>query len=66
LSETRAEIKRSSFLWYLLSITSRAWETSDPSCSILPVITKSMSCHWLQNSGMDVAATHTHRYKHTP
>ncbi len=37
-----------------------------PSWAILPVITKSMSCHWIQNSGMYVAATHTHRYKHTP
>ena len=63
-SETRAEIKRSSFLLYLLSIASRAWETSDPPCSILPLITNSISCHW--KFRMDVAATHTHRYKHTP
>ncbi len=65
-SETSAEIKRSSFLLYLFPISSRSWETSDPPCSILPVITKNMSCHWIQNSGMDVAATQTHRYKHTP
>ncbi len=60
-----AEMKGSSFLLYLHSIASRDLSTATvPSWTNLPVIAKSMS--WIQNSGMHVAATHTHRYKEEP